>query len=122
VERKGNMSDNKNNFYEISKKEDLDKAIVIDPKNEYIHIEDHLKEMQKEFSNQDGIIDILKINPPCPTFGVVGTEEALEYFTEKFNAERRHLNNFEQACYMQTIILLERELMNEGKLEVKESN
>ena len=47
--------------------------------------------------------------------GVVGTEEALDYFTEKFNADRADLNNFEQACYMQVLTLLEIELMRERK-------
>ncbi|PPK82036.1 hypothetical protein BXY41_103248 [Lacrimispora xylanisolvens] len=48
--------------------------------------------------------------------GVVGTEEALDYFTEKFNADRVDLNNFEQACYMQVLVLLEIELMRERNI------
>lgn len=48
--------------------------------------------------------------------GVVGTEEALDYFTEKFNADRADLNNFEQACYMQVLVLLEIELMKERNI------
>lgn len=48
--------------------------------------------------------------------GIVGIEEALDYFTEKFNADRADLNDFEQACYMQVITLLEIELMRERKI------
>ncbi|MDK2966998.1 hypothetical protein [Lacrimispora sp.] len=47
----------------------------------------------------------------------MGVEEALDYFTEKFNADRPDLNNFEQACYMQVLDILEIEMMRERKIE-----
>jgi hypothetical protein len=45
----------------------------------------------------------------------VGIEEALNYFTEKCNAELARLNFFEQACYLQVLELLEKELIDENK-------
>lgn len=45
---------------------------------------------------------------------VVGIEEALDYFTEKCNAALARLNIFEQACYLQVLELLEKELINEN--------
>ncbi|WP_143319953.1 hypothetical protein [Clostridium sp. HBUAS56010] len=45
----------------------------------------------------------------------IGTEEALDYFTERFNAECNDLNDFEQTCYLQALIVLEKELMYEHR-------
>jgi hypothetical protein len=73
------------------------KIIVLDPKKELIG---HLGIGRKTNSNSK--------------YNAVGIEETLDYFTEKCNAELKRLNVFEQACYLQVLELLEKELINEN--------
>jgi hypothetical protein len=74
------------------------KIIVLDPKTELI-----------------GHLGIGRETNSKGEISVVGIEEALDYFTEKCNAELARLNVFEQACYLQVLELLEKELINENK-------
>lgn len=74
------------------------KIIVLNPKTELI-----------------GHLGIGRETNSIGEISVVGIEEALDYFTEKCNAELARLNIFEQACYLQVLELLEKELINENK-------
>lgn len=76
------------------------KIIVLNPKNELF--------------GDLGIGRVTNSKSKCST---VGIEEVLEYFTLKCNAELARLNVFEQACYLQVLELLEKELNNEKNRE-----